>query len=83
MTDDARFWSFAIVSVTLIALWAIESGRTGLLKTVWTTPDSKYNVGASYQGGTAPATSSSSGLLGGVVGGTLGDVLSVGPGIFG
>jgi hypothetical protein len=73
MTDDARFWSFAIVSVTLIALWAIESGRVGLLKTVWTTPDNKYSVGASYQGGTAAASSgSSSGLLGDVLGGVVG-----------
>jgi hypothetical protein len=60
MSDDPRFWSFAIVSVLLVGLWAVESGRTGLLKTVWTTPDSGFSTGASYTTGTAPAAASSS-----------------------
>jgi hypothetical protein len=70
LTDDARFWSWALVSVTIIALWAVESGRAGLLKTVWTTPDSKYQVGSNYSNG------SSGGGSGGSSGaGTIGDII--------
>jgi len=85
MTDDARFWSWAIVSALLIGLWAVESGRVGLLKTVLTTPDKGFAVGAQYQNGQQQSSSSGSGLgaaLG--IGGTLGDLLGgAGGGLFG
>jgi hypothetical protein len=83
MSDDPRFWSFAVVSVLLVALWAVESGRTGLLKTVWTTPDASFSTGANYQAGQTTSSSSShssgttnSGLFGGLIGGSVGSVFS-------
>jgi hypothetical protein len=80
LEDDPRFWSYVLVSATLIALWAVQSGRFSLLQTVWTAPDSSYAVGDTYAANSTGSGSSGGGTLASIAGdvGTISGIVGLG-----